>query len=208
MKSVISVFALALLLISCTKEPLNNLSEDDSRIYITNHDSTVSFSTYKTFSIVDTVSVIDNGRVSSRELTAWDAAFLNELRAAMEARGFQYVARNQDPDLGINVSRIFNTYTGIYDYNDYWGGYYDYYDPFYWGYGGSSYYFPSYYGVYEVTEGAVSVDLLDLKNASSTNTIRGVWNGLIRGSGIFSGSNIGEQVQALFNQSPYLVTNE
>ena len=42
----------------CTKQPVDNLSTDESRIYITDHDSTVNFSNYKTYSISDSVAVI------------------------------------------------------------------------------------------------------------------------------------------------------
>jgi Domain of unknown function (DUF4136) len=122
----------------------------------------------------------------------------------MQQRGFLFVSRNQNPDIGITVSRIYNTYQGIVDYTDY---YYDYWDPFYWGYTGSSYFFPSYYAVYQVTEGALSVDMLSLKDARTTNQIKSVWNGVIRGSGIFNSQNVNAQVEALFNQSPYLTSN-
>lgn len=193
---------------SCTKEPLDNLTEEESRIYITNHDSTASFSSYKTFSIVDTVSVIDNSRLSAKELTAWDARVINALRSQMQSRGFMEVDRDSNPDLGINVSRLYNTYSGIVSYPNYWGGYNDFYDPFYWGYGGYNYNFPPSYGVYQVTEGALSIDMLDLKNAATTNQIKGVWNGLVRGTGIFRNNNVDAQVQVLFDQSPYLRTNQ
>ena len=46
----------------CQKEPLNNLTTDESRIYITDHDSSVNFSNYKTYSISDSVAVIENGQ--------------------------------------------------------------------------------------------------------------------------------------------------
>ena len=98
---------------------------------------------------------------------------------------------------------MYSTYQGIVEYTDY---YYDYWDPFYWGYGGSSYFFPSYYGVYQVTEGALSVDMLNLKDAATTNQLKSVWNAFVRGSGIFSSGNVNSQVKALFDQSPYLVT--
>ena len=38
---------------SCSKDPLKNLSEEESRIYITNRDSTADFALYKTYSIAD-----------------------------------------------------------------------------------------------------------------------------------------------------------
>lgn len=195
-------------LASCTKEPLKNLTAEESRIYITDLDSSVDFSTFKTFSVVDTVSVIDNGQLTAKQLTAWDAAILNAVSSELEARGYTKVARDQNPDLGVNVSRIYNTYNGVMSYPDYWGGYGGYYDPYYWGYPGSSYYFPQRYSVYQITEGAASIDLLDLKEAGSTKQIRGVWNGLIRGTGVFNSNNAASQVKALFDQSTYLKANQ
>jgi len=118
------------------------------------------------------------------------------------------VSRAQNPDLGVNVSRIYNTYNGVMSYPDYWGGYGGYYDPYYWGYPGSSYYFPQRYSIYQITEGAASIDLLDLKTATTTKQIRGVWNGLIRGSGVFNVNNAPNQAKALFDQSPYLKANQ
>jgi hypothetical protein len=89
---------------------------------------------------------------------------------------------------------------------DYWGGYGGFYDPFYWGYGGFGYGYPQAYGLVQNTEAMLSVDMLDLKNAPANRTIRVIWNGLIRGSGIFNNNGITAGVQALFAQSPYLKT--
>src|SRR5688572_23238387 len=211
MQMTMKVLVLALgigSLAACTKEPLKNMTAEESRIYITDHDSSVNFSSFETFSIVDTVSIIEDGQLSGKQLTAWDASILNAVAAEMTARGYTQVGRSQNPDLGVNVSRIYNTYNGVMSYPDYWGGYGGYYDPFYWGYPGSSYYFPQLYSVYQITEGAASIDLLDLKTASTTKQIRGVWNGLIRGTGVFNVNNAQSQVKALFDQSPYLKANQ
>jgi hypothetical protein len=50
----------------------------------------------------------------------------------------------------------------------------------------------------------MSVDLLDLKNATKNDKINVIWTGLIRGSGIFTASVADAQVKALFDQSSYL----
>lgn len=195
----------AVLMTGCAKDPLKNMSEADSRIYITHADSSIQFNSYKTFSIADSVAVIDNGHLVDRSLNEVDTAFINAVRNEMQSRGYVEVDKNNNPDIGVNISRIYNSYSGIVSYPDYWGGYYGYWDPYYWGYPGYSYYFPTYYGVYQVTEGAMSIDLLDLKNASNNgNKIVGIWNGLIRGSGIFKSENAASQVKALFDQSPYI----
>jgi hypothetical protein len=150
------------------------------------------------------VSIIDNNRFSGKEATAWDVQVVSAIWTAMQARGFVPVARAQNPDLGINISRVYNTSTGLINYGGYWDNYGGFYDPYYWGYGNYGYNFPQTYGIYQSTEASLSVDILDLKNASTTRSITGVWNGVIRGSGIFRSSNVQGGVQALFDQSPYL----
>lgn len=193
---------------SCTKDPVKNMTQDESRIYITNRDSTVNFNAYKTYSIADSVLVVDNGQVAGKQADSWDLQMINAIQGAMTARGYVKVDRTQNPDLGINLSRVHSTNTSLVDLSDYWNYYGDYYDPYYWGYGGYGYDYPPVYGYYQSTEAAFSIDLLDLKDASSAQTIKVIWNGLIRGEGIFNNSNVQSQVQALFDQSPYLKTNQ
>lgn len=196
-----------LLFSSCTKQPLDNLSEEESRIYITNHDEAAAFNNYKTYSIVDSVSVIDNNRFAGKQTTAWDVAMIAAIKSAMDSRGFVRVDKSQSPNLGVNISRVYNTTTNLVDLSGYYGGYGGYYDPYYWGYSGYDYYFPPAYGYYQSTEGMASVDILDLKNATGSNTIKGVWNGVIRGTGIFNSSAaVNTAAKALFDQSPYLKT--
>jgi len=197
------IIALGVIFTGCTKDPVANLTEEESRIYITDHDSTANFSSFRTFSISDSVAVINEGR-ASKEITATDQSFINAVKSAMQAKGYTMVSKGANPDLGINVSRIYNTSTGIISYNNYYDMYGGYYDPYYWGYGGYGYYSPYSYATYSVREGALSVDMLDLKNASAANRINVIWTGLIRGSGIFNAGTAASQVNMLFTQSPYL----
>lgn len=200
----LSAFVMTVLLSSCVRDPLNELTEEESRIYITNYDTSVNYRNYSTFSIADSVAVIRNNQLVARERSQADAQFVAAVVSALEQRGYTRVNNTQNPDLGVTISRIINTATGVVSYTDY-GGYYDsYWDPYYWGSPGYSYYFPTYYGVYQVSESALSIDILDLKNKAQNNAIRGIWSGLIRGSGIFRTENAGTQVMALFEQSPYL----
>lgn len=191
---------------SCTKDPMKNLSDEESRLYITNRDSSANFASYKTYSIADSVAVIENNSFSGDQATAADQQALAAVRAALESRGYVRVGRNQSPDLGVNVSRLYNTTTNVVDLNNYWNDYGGYYDPYYWGYGGYGYGYPSAYGLVQSTEAMLSVDILDLKNAPVSRTIRVIWNGLIRGSGVFGSDAMTSGIQALFAQSPYLKT--
>lgn len=93
----------------------------------------------------------------------------------MNEREYQLVDKSGNPDLGINVTKIVSTQTGLVSYPSYWDYYNSYWDPYYWGYSGYDYYFPyASYVVYQVREGALSVDLIDLKDASGDKTIKGV----------------------------------
>ena len=197
---------LSILYTGCAKQPLNNLSTDESRIYITDHDSTINFANFKTFSISDSVAVIRNGG-SFKELNSVDSAYISSVSKYMEQAGYTLVSNKQNPDLGVNVNHIISTTTGVISYGDYWDGYGDYWDPYYWGYSGYGYYVPYAYSVYQISEGAIATDILDLKDASANKKIDVIWTGLIRGSGIFNASTADSQVQALFDQSPYLKIN-
>jgi len=190
----------------CRKDPLKNLTNDESRIYISNYDTTANFSGYTTFSITDSVDVIQDNQLYGRERAAFDSAVITAIGQNMQQRGYQLVSREAAPDLAINVSRVYNTSTGYFSYGDYWDYYGGFYDPFYWGYGGYGYY-PPYYsvGVYSIQSGGLEIDLLDLKNATSNgNKIKAVWTGLARGEQVFRTANAAAEVQALFDQSAYL----
>lgn len=199
----------AALLSSCRKEPLNNLTQEESRIYITNYDKNANFTTYKTFSIVDSVAVITNRGDHQKALTSYDQKLIATVTKSFQDRGYTLVAKTASPDLAVNLSRIDNTYSSvIIGGPGYWAGYPGYWDLGYWGYPGWGYYFPPYYGVFSYNERAVSIDLLDLKNATpkagGQNQITTIWNAMLRGSGVWTGANIDSMIAAVFTQSPYL----
>jgi len=202
------LLGLTVMIAGCTKDPLNHLTPGESRIYITSFDSSANFSSYNTYSIADSVAVIDNGH-ATRERTESDQAYIDAVKKYMQQRGYTLVSKDANPDIAINVDRIYNTSTGLIDYTDYWDYYGGYWDPGYWGYPGYAYYVPYAYGVYQVTEGLMSIDMFDLKNAAAHgNKLTLLWNGLVRGEGIFNSANADSAVQALFSQSQYLKVNE
>lgn len=202
-RAIVPGLLMAMAITSCIKDPLNNITAEESRIYITNFDSTASFSSFKTFRIADSVAVITNNN-ANKSLTGTDSAYITAVRKYMVQRGYREVGRDSVPQLGINVNRIYSTSTGVISYADYWGYYGGYWDPYYWGYNGYGYYVPYSYAVYEITEGAYSIDLLDLKDAAGKNTINIIWTGLVRGADIMNASVADAQVKALFDQSAYL----
>lgn len=196
--------SMVLLFSSCGKNALNNLSNEETRIYITNRDSTANFQDYKTFSIVDSVAVIQNNQQAGMELTQGDAQLLQLITTQMEQRGYALVNKDQNPDLGINVTYIANTYTNIVQYPYDWWNTPGYWDPNYWGFGGYNYYFPPTFGLYQTNENYMTIDLLDLKNASKDQQLDAVWNATLKGEQVLNPGNYSSEVQAIFAQSPYL----
>jgi hypothetical protein len=192
----------ALTFTGCQKDPLKNLNEEESRIYVTNYDSTVNFASFHTFSIVDSVGVIENGKGSEKALTSFDAAIIDAVKSQLQTRGYQLVNRDQNPDLGINVSRVYSTSSGVVAYPSYWDYYGGFYDPYYWGFPGYGYYDPIYYGpyyydYYQVTTGALSIDVLDLKDAGKENAIKPIWSALARGTGVFRTENVRQEINGI-----------
>src|SRR3954451_7553329 len=95
-----SILALGTMFTSCSKDPVANLTEEESRIYITDHDSTSNFADFHTFSISDSVTVVNDGQ-ASKESTATDLAFINEIKNQLQAKGYTLVDKNANPDLGV-----------------------------------------------------------------------------------------------------------
>ncbi len=185
---------------SCRKEPLNNLSTDDTRIYITQFDSSATFSSYSTFSVSDSVAVLQNGQRVGMERTPADSLFIQAFTAAMQKAGYTLVTKEQSPNLGINLTHIYNAYVGVTYFSDYG----NYWNPYYWGYYGYGYGFPYYYAAYQVTVEGMAFDMFDLKNATANKQLTDIWSALIQGEGIFYTSNIPTEVGYLFSQSTYL----
>ncbi len=199
-----------LMLSGCAKDPLNHMTQEESRIYITNKDSTADFASFHTFSIVDSVAVINNSG-EGKELTEGDAHLLQLIKEQMKSRGYILVDTNEDPDLGINVTRISHTYLNVVSNPyDYWG-YPGYWNSGFWGYPGYDYYFPPAFGYYpqpflyyNTQSDVMVIDLIDLKNATKDNQLEGIWNASLKGEGVLNPQNYQSEIQAIFDQSPYL----
>jgi hypothetical protein len=187
----------------CGKDPLNDMTDEESRIYITNRDATANFSGYNTFSIVDSVAVASNGDTTKRMLTEYDRQLINAVKSVMQSRGYTLVNKDAKPDLAVNLTRMDDSYAVNYYDPGYWTGWVGYWGPWYWGFPGYGYYFPYYYTVY-YGENAVSIDVMDLKNADVDKKIHAVWNAMFRGAGVWDTGNVNSMVTAVFGQSNYL----
>lgn len=210
---ILSLFLIAgMLLSSCSKDPLDDMTAEESQIYITRRDSSANFSSYKTFSIVDSVAVANNSG-EGKELTDDDIKLIKLVKQHMQDRGYVLVDTTQSPDLGINIMRISYTYLNVVP-NNYWG-YPGYWNTGYWGYPGSSYYFPPSFGYYppmfryyNTKSDVLTIDIIDLKNVKKDNKLEAVWNASMKGVGVLHPTFYEEEIDAIFKQSPYLNANK
>ncbi|WP_461096166.1 DUF4136 domain-containing protein [Spirosoma luteolum] len=198
-------------LTACRDKAINDLSPQDSQVYITNYDRSVNFNQYKTFSLPDSVLIESNDGYRPA-LGTIEGRFVSNVANALTSRGFTRVAKGQPADLGVAVIRVSNLYTGVgvnpYSsyYSNYWyGG----------GFGGYGYYpaYPTYY-TYQVTDQYWEIQIVDLKNAPTTGSTgtdkpqyNVVYDATIRGADITDSPSVDAATTAIFNQSPYLRPN-
>ncbi|PZP50355.1 MAG: DUF4136 domain-containing protein [Pseudopedobacter saltans] len=192
---------------SCTKDPLNDMSYEDSRVYITQKSDSADFSSYSTFYIADSVAVI-NGNASKKSYNSVDSAYIAATVKYLTAAGYTRTMDTANADLGVTVNKIISYSTGYYNYGGYWGGFGGFWDPgFYWGYPGYGYGYPGFVQPFVIQDVAMEIDLLDLKNATTNKNIKLIWMGAINGAGVANNDNpsiADSQVASLFAQSTYL----
>lgn len=194
---------------SCSKDPLDHISDEESRVYTTYKDTSAQFSTYTTFKVPDSVSVVVDGTQGSKALSTMDKAYITAVKKYMTAAGYTLVSGSATADLGVNVNKLINHSNVYVSYGSYWGGFGGFWDPgFYWGYPGYGYGYPAFAQSYIITDAGISVNIVDLKNATTNNnTIKPIWVGIINGYGVVNNSDstvADPQVKALFDQSTYL----
>ncbi|MDB5241478.1 MAG: hypothetical protein JWP57_2103 [Spirosoma sp.] len=202
-------------LVACRDNAIADLNPDDSAVYITNHDQSVNFSQYRTFSLPDSVIVESNDRYSP-SLTPLEGQLVTSVANGLTTRGFQRVSKGQPADLGVAVIRVDNRYTGVgvNPYSSYYSNYW--YGSGFGGLGGYGYspYYPSYY-TYQVADQYWEIQIVDLKNAPAVTTptstnqpqLNVIYDASIRGTDISDQQAVSTAVAAIFNQSPYLQTS-
>jgi len=203
-----TLVATVMFMMSCATYPGMDSRLAEDLVDITKYDLGTNFKQFRTFSIVDSVVFIKNGKDSVRVLENQTRALLSEITGNMQARGYTLVDRKTGkPDLGINVSAIKVTNVSYYYPGWYWD-YYGYYDPYYWGYPGYNYWYPYYPpAVSTYSTGTVIIDMLDLKNAAAhNNKLYVVWVAIIRGllTGYHTEQDILTNVDQCFTQTPQI----
>lgn len=197
--TLLSVLLLAAMSWSCAPDALQDLTPEDSQVFITNYQKSANFGNYQTFSLADSVYLLQNQRTGVSTLPL-DFRILGRVADNLTKRGYKRILRSEKPDLGVNVIRISETQSGVVANYNPWNSY--------WGYGGGGgFYYPPTYSYYESTETYWYIEIVDLKNAVSGQQPTIIWNAQIRGDGIFDESTLASVVENVFTQSSYLKKN-
>jgi hypothetical protein len=214
-KSYFKLFSIALAIFafaSCSQNPEESLSTEDSDVVVTLYSDTTDFTRYATFSIVDSVLTIDDDGNRVRVLGSAEETMINTIVKEMEKKGYTKVDTIASPDLFIDLATLTMTTTGTVWYPGYWGGgyyggcwYYPCWGGSYPGYGGGGY-------TYEYETGSVVIDVFSQKGELNDKELVFVpWNvylqGILSSSTLTNHSRIQTNIERAFSQSPYLNIN-
>lgn len=207
----VMMISLITFLNGCYPDKIDYLDEYD--LAATRYDENADFSSYGTFTVVDTIMhLTEDGEDDPNFSRDNDAYILGLIRDNMSANGYTEIA-NADSlnpaDLVLFVEALSS------DYYQYWGYYYDY-----WGwYGGWGGYYPGYpwYPSYpwypgyvtSYSTGTLMIEMFDSKSYDpEEHTINGVWmgvvDGMLSGNSVSSKQRLDKQINQLFTQSEYL----
>jgi hypothetical protein len=198
---------IGIMIAACSKYPTYDVNTSDLDMVWTNYDESADFTNYKTYYLPDSI-ILDDSDLSDEEkehLQEYYESIVEQVVENMTSRNFVRVDSSDSPDVGMGISILTQT-TYVYSYNWWW-----YYPP-YWGYPGYGYYYPwsTYLGSYE--EGAVVIDMSDLKNINhSTKQIDALWaamiGGVLTGNSALIDTRLYGYIDEAYEQSPYLLTN-
>ncbi|MEO5976441.1 MAG: DUF4136 domain-containing protein [Chryseolinea sp.] len=179
----------------------------DQFVVSTTYDNTAHFSGYATYSMsTDTIGFISNksnDTIKTQRDIDYPRPVLQKVEQNLNEKGYTRVAKNQNPDLRINVYVIndFNIYQSV-SYNNY---YYPSYYGYGYGYGGGYYGYPNV-STYSTNTGSLVVEILDLRNITPDNKVKVLWSAYM--GDVYSSINLVQQSQdaidQAFIQSPYI----
>jgi hypothetical protein len=209
MKKYIVLLLLAVIIVACHPEPDNKLLIDDF-VVATNHEPNTNFGSYITYAIpTDTIGFVSetsNDTIIVAGESSYPRLVLNAINNNLQTRGYSRVAKNQNPDIGINVL-VVNDYN-VFQQVVYPSGGYGYPGSYYSGYYGyNSWYYYPYINTYAYNTGILIVEMVDLKNRTPDNKVKVVWDAYM--GDVYSTLDLQQQtlkaIDQAFTQSPYIV---
>ena len=208
MKKLMFFASLAILATACHKEPTPQDADNELLVY-TSPSKDVTFTSYKTFDLVDSLLIIGQSDKPVYSQTDNALALIQQVRTNMEKLGYIYTPSNPDADLGIQMTYIIKTERYVKYYNDpyWWLDYPGYWPSGFWG-NWTGFYYP-YPVSYTYTTNALIVDMVDLTaEEKADEPLEVIWTSYIGGpASVYADDNVARMKQAIdqaFAQSPYL----
>ena len=206
-KFAMSIPLAAVILAGCQKMP-SVVDADGELLVSTSYDQEADFSKYTTFTVADSIFVLDSYMGDMVKNSCTDG-LLDECKTMMESLGYTFVDidNKADADLGIQLTYVYDTdYYVSYADPYWWLDYPGYWSTSYWGMWGGWYY--PYPVTYEFSSHSLMADMADLTTAEGEDSdLPVVWNCMINGSTGSSRSDFARLktgIRQAFGQSPYL----
>ena len=200
--------SLAILATACHKEPTPQDADNELLVY-TSPSKDVTFTSYKTFDLVDSLLIIGQSDKPVYSQSDNALALIQQVRTNMEKLGYIYTPSNPDADLGIQMTYIIKTERYVKYYNDpyWWLDYPGYWPSGFWG-NWTGFYYP-YPVSYTYTTNALLIDMVDLTaEEKADEPLEVIWTSYIGGpASVYADDNVARMKQAIdqaFAQSPYL----
>ena len=190
---------------------------DDLDIVLTLYDEEADFSSKKTYALPDSIISIDDGGVLTLLRNDFDDQILEQVRANLEAYGWKEVQPGESSDVVVLLYKVTTVNVEAYSYADYWWNWWGWYP--YWGAypvvpgaGWSPYYPWGGTVVYSYQTGTLLIDMIDPNKAGPESmTIPSIWgagiNGLLEGANEEISNRLTDNINQVFDQSPYLNLN-
>jgi hypothetical protein len=190
-----------LLLSGCYPEGPDYISDYD--LVYTNYSPSFDFKAARTYALPDSVPLV-TGNLAEGETPEfvqpiYGNVIINQLRQNMDARGWERVGVNDEPDVVLLPAAI--TQENVSYYANYWGWYYPSY-----GYG---WYYPGYYPTYtSYTSGSLILQMTLPDETNLSNNTPVVWfavvNSILEGSSLDIVTRLERNIDQAFTQSEYL----
>jgi Domain of unknown function (DUF4136) len=207
--ALVSLFAAA----GCATQP----NVDDlisGPVVVTKFDPTVDFSTFDTFAVNPTVSLVRDDADGGVLRMDASSAIVDRIIANVSGRGYRLVGASERPSLGFQATVYIQRNLATAAYAGYWWGLPGYAGaPAYWGYPGGAYYTPWTYVTQAYKSGTLIVECVNLRDAQSGSPrLEVVWAAYAHAVTQKLLESLSEDALAAidqaFLQSPYLQSGE
>lgn len=197
MKKVAMFSLMAILAISCQKEPDMSKLDNDFMVY-TNYDKDVNFNKFSTYYLPDSIA-IPGSDMKAKYWTDENAKkIISNVEEEMSSRGYQRIKEKDKANLGLQLSYAEKT-VRVQGY-PYFGWGYNYWGAFW-----NGWYYP-FPVAYSYNTGTVIIDLVNLTSTEKELPI--IWHANMSGL-LYSNSKMNMQltlraIEQAFTQSPII----